>query len=65
MHNDTFWYIFIVGRSVLTGGTYLSALGSQQGILISESTLSQCERLVWKKTVMLRESMQRAVGGAL
>ena len=33
---------------VLTGGTYLSTLGSQQGILISASTVSCCGSPVWK-----------------
>ena len=47
------------------GGTYLSALGSQQGISISASTVSHCGSPVWKKTVMLRASMHRPVGGAL
>ena len=36
-------------RQVLTGGTYLSAVGSQQGILISASTVSHCGGHVWKK----------------
>ena len=35
-------------RLVLTWVTYLSALGSQQGILISASTVSHCGSLVWK-----------------
>ena len=35
-------------RQVLTGGTYLSVLGSQQGILISASTVSHCGSPVWK-----------------
>ena len=33
---------------VLTGGTYLSALGSQQEILISASAVSHCGSHVWK-----------------
>ena len=33
---------------VLTGGTYPSALGSQQRILISASTVSHCGSPVWK-----------------
>ena len=35
-------------RYVPTGGTYLSALGSQQGILISASTVSHCGSTGWK-----------------
>ena len=35
-------------RLVLTGGTYLSALGSQQGILISASAVPHCGSPVWK-----------------
>ena len=35
-------------RQVLTGGTYLSAIGSQQGILISASTVSHSGSPVWK-----------------
>ena len=48
MRNDTFWYVCIFGRNSL-GGTYLSALGSQQEILISASTVSHCGSHVWKK----------------
>ena len=41
--------VHICFRLVLTGGTYPSALGSQQGILISASTVSHCGSPVWKK----------------
>ena len=51
MHNDTRFgtHLFFVGIIILTRGTYLSALGSQQGILISASTVSHCGSPVWKK----------------
>ena len=49
MHNDTHFGLHIYFRHVLIGGTYLSALGSQQGILISASTVSHCGSPVWKK----------------
>ena len=65
MHNDTHFGLHIYFRQVLTGGTYLSALGSQQGILISASTVSHCGSPVRKKMVMLRASTHRPVGGAL
>ena len=44
MHKDTRFgtYLFSVGIH------YLSALGSQQGILISASTVSHCGSHVWK-----------------
>ena len=50
---------------VLTGGTYLSALGSQQGILISASTVFHCGSPYVEKRVMLRASMHRPVEGGL
>ena len=49
LHNDTFWYGFIFGRYSRGESTkYLSALGSQQGILISASSVSHCGSPVWK-----------------
>ena len=40
--------VHIYFRQVLTGGTYLSTLDSQQGILISAPTVSHCGSPVWK-----------------
>jgi len=64
MHNDTPFGTYLFSVGILTGGTYLSALGSHHGILISASTVSHCGSPV-ETRVMLRASMHSPVGGAL